>query len=194
MIITTKNIFLSIKKKISNAKNNLVSVDEMAVYLGDIPPKGWSEKGKKCFIHTKNKALKGKRFSLLMASSNKQIISFKVIEKGFKTNDFNDFFSFNIEKKLLNNKNILLDNATIHKTKSFIKIAKKGKINLIYNIPYHSEFNPIENIFSLLRKKLQNTEIKNEKDIIETTLNFSHEISENKLENIFNHSFKLLNC
>ena len=58
----------------------------MSIELNDIPPKGRSLKGKKCYVHTTNKALKGKRFSLLMAVSKKKIINFSVVEKGFKSN------------------------------------------------------------------------------------------------------------
>ena len=64
---------------------------------------------------------------------------------------------------------------------------------VIYNIPYHSEFNPIEIVFSLLRKDLQDANVNNKEEIEKVILKFSKEINETKLTNIFNHSFKLLN-
>ena len=38
----------------------------------------------------------------------------------------------------------------------FTKYAIDNKIKLIYNVPYHSHFNPIEYIFSLFRRELLN--------------------------------------
>ena len=41
-----------LKKEIKEINNidNLASYDEMAIYINDIPNKGWSKKGKKCII------------------------------------------------------------------------------------------------------------------------------------------------
>jgi len=97
-----------LKRKITKAKDNLLSLDEMSIELNDIPPKGWSLKGNKCYVYTKNKALKGKRFSLLMAVSKKKIINFSVAEKGFKSNQFNDFIQINLQNNNFKNKHLLL--------------------------------------------------------------------------------------
>lgn len=182
-----------LKKQINKAKDNLISLDEMSIELNDIPPKGWNEKGKKCYIYSKNKSLKGKRYSLVMATSNKKILSYSIVEKGFKTPDFNNFIIENIQNNNLKKKTILMDNASIHKTKKLKRIIKKQNLSIIYGIPYHSEFNPIENVFSILRKKLQEKNVNNKKEIIDIVNKFIKEIKRTTLINIFNHSFKLLN-
>ena len=41
--------------------NNLSSYDEMAIYINDIPYKGWSKKGEKCIILNKNISILPKR-------------------------------------------------------------------------------------------------------------------------------------
>ena len=38
----------------------------------------------------------------------------------------------------------------------FTKYTINNKIKLIYNVPYHSYLNPIEYVFSLLRRELLN--------------------------------------
>lgn len=165
----------------------------MSIELNDIPPKGWKEKGQKCYIHTKNKSLKGKRYSLVVATTNKKILSYSIVEKGFKTDDFNNYIIENLKNNNFKEKHILMDNATIHKTKKLKKIQKKNKFFIIYGIPYHSEFNPIENVFSLLRKKLQENNVNNKKEITDVIDKFIKDIESTTLTNIFNHSFKLLN-
>ena len=37
-----------------------------------------------------------------------------------------------------------MDNATIHKSKVVNKCIKDNNFKVIYNVPYHSEYNPIE--------------------------------------------------
>jgi transposase len=72
------------------------------------------------------------------------------------------------------------------KVKKMIKHIKDNNLKVIYNIHYCSEYNPIEYIFSLLRKKLLNEEINNEKDIIKIIVKFKKEINKNHFKNIFN--------
>lgn len=47
-----------------------------------------------------------------------------------------------------------MDNASIHKNILFKQFINNNNFNVIYNISYHSELNPIEYIFSLLRKEI----------------------------------------
>ena len=69
------------------------------------------------------------------------------------------------------NKYYLLDNAKVHKSKKFNDYSKENKMKIVYNAPYHSETNPIENIFSMfgnyLNRNGNETEIELEKSIQE---------------------------
>ena len=88
---------------------------------------------------------------------------------------------------------------------------KKEKINVIFNAPNtqdkkilifylvrtrnknlflgcQSEFNPIEMVFSLLRKKLNKKIVKNKTEITEVINNFIKETKESILTSIFVHS------
>ena len=60
-------------------------------------------------------------------------------------------------------------------------------------IPYHSEYNPIEYIFSILRKKLQEELIINLDQLTKIVDDFSKCNNEKIFTNIFKHSFDLLN-
>jgi len=181
-----------LKKQINKAGiNNIISLDEISVCFGDIQPKGWSEKGKKCFVYTNNKSIKGKRYSLCMATTNKKIINYKIVEKGFKTETYNNFLKETYQKEPT--KTFLKDNASIHKSKLVKQTIRKNKIKVIYGIPYHSEYNPIEFIFSILRKKLQESPITKLNELINIIDYFSKLNNEKKFTNIFKHAFELLN-
>ncbi len=173
------------KNKINNVVNinNFISYDEMSIYLNSLPYKGWSIKGNYCFVKTKNKTIFNKRYSLGMSIDINSNIDFTIKEKALKSNHFNKFI-YKINKK--NNKIIFLDNASIHKNFTFKNDIIKNGWNIIYNIPYHSHLNPIEYVFSLLRKKILNTDVKNINDIVKIILLFKKNIDKNHITNIFN--------
>ena len=90
-------------------------------------------------------------------------------------------------KKIIKNDNIIfLDNATIHKNHQFKNDIIKHNWNVIYNIPYHSHLNPIEYVFSLLRKELLKNDIVSINDIINTVILFKKTINLKHINNIFN--------
>ena len=179
-----KNLKSELRDKIKPVFNNLNSYDEMAIYLNDTPTHGWSIKGTNCIIKTK-KSLNKKRYTIGMNININSDIDFTLIEGSLKQDKLINFFN-KLNKNKIKNRSFLMDNASIHKSKKMIKYIKNNNLKVIYNIPYCSEYNPIEYIFSLLRKKLLNEEINNEKDIIKIIVKFKKEINKNHVKNIFN--------
>lgn len=189
-----KEQLIEIKNKISKVNiNNIISIDEISVKEFENLDKGWNIKGIESEIINKNKKINNKRYSVLMATSNKKIINYTIVEKGIKTNNFNNFILKLIRLDKNNNNVYFLDNARVHKTKSFNIIKENHKLNVIYNAPYQSKYNPIEYIFSLLRKKIQKGSNKSYETIINIINDFKKNLEEVKIKNIFNHVIKLLN-
>lgn len=189
-----KEQMIEIKNKIEKINiDDIVSIDEISVKEFENLDKGWCLKGIETEINNKNKKINNKRYSVLMASTNKKIINYTIVEKGIKTENFNKFMlKLNIMDK--KNKNVyFLDNARVHKTKSFNKIKEEHKLKIIYNAPYQSKYNPIEYVFSLLRKEIQKGSNKSYNCLINIINNFIKNIEEIKLKNIFNHVKKLFN-
>jgi len=178
-----------LKNKISNIDiNNIISYDEMSIYLNQKPYKGWSKRGTNCFIKTKNKTIFNKRYSIGMSIDIKGKIDFTIVEGALKSNKFNKFM-----KKIMTSSNyIFMDNASIHKNSIFKQFINNNNFNVIYNIPYHSELNPIEYIFSLLRKELLNNSNSTYKNIINTIVIFVKKFNETYSYNIFNKCFNNL--
>jgi transposase len=144
-------------------------------------------------IHVDNKKIISERFSLLVASTNEKIISFKMCKKGVKTAFFIDFMKELKDLDTNDKKYYLLDNARVHKTKKFNEYLKENKMNMVYNAPYHSETNPIENIFSMFRNYLNRNPNKSELELKESIENFIKIDNKEKFKNIFNHSCNMIN-
>lgn len=176
---------IELKNKINKIDevNNFISYDEMSIYLNSKPYKGWSLKGNECIIKTKNKTIFNKRFSLGMSIDANANIDFTIKEKALDSFKFNKFIK-KINRK--NDKIIFMDNASIHKNCIFKNIIAVNKWNIIYNIPYHSHLNPIEYVFSLLRKNILNSNIESLNDIVKVIILFKQNINKNHITNIFN--------
>ena len=116
--------------------------------------------------------------------------SYILKEKSIKSADFNNFInSISKTKKTT----ILMDNARIHHAKIVKETIKNNKLKVIYGIPYYSKYNPIEYIFSLLRKEIQNDRCNSEIEIINTINKFIININKNTITNTYNHIIKILN-
>ncbi len=83
-----------------------------------------------------------------------------------------------------------MDNSVIHRTNKLKEYVKKEKMHLIYNVPYHSETNPIETVFSVLKNKINRSINNSYEDVIKIIVEFKKEFKE-KLSNIYRNSFKL---
>jgi transposase len=178
-----------LKNKISNIDiNNIISYDEMSIYINQKPYKGWSQKGKSCFIETKNKTIFNKRYSIGMGITINGKIDFTIVEGALKSFKFNKF----MKKIMTKNNYIFMDNASIHKNSLFKKFINDNNFNIIYNIPYHSELNPIEYIFSLLRKELLNNDNSSYTCIINIIKNFMKKFNKIHSYNIFNKCFDII--
>ena len=177
-----------------NLKNidNCVSLDEISIIINSKPTYGWFEKNTEANFKLKTPKITNKRYTILMASNNKKILHYIICNGGIKTESFISFMK-ELKNKNDNDKSYyLLDNCVVHKTKKFINYASENKLNIVYNAPYHSETNPIENIFSMFRNKINRNENNNQECIKTIRENFIKENNEIKFKNIFEHSVKMI--
>jgi len=101
-----------------------------------------------------------------------------------KKKDFIDLMTeFNKIHNNENDKTIFLDNASIHHSKDFKQYTKDTKMNVLYNVPYDK--NPVEYVFSLLRKVLERSEFTTINKLTKIVNNFKNNLISNKLNNIF---------
>jgi transposase len=167
--------------------NNCVSIDEISVIENSLPERGWFLKNESADVKINNPKIISKRYTILMACTNKKHILSFICEKGMKKENFLKFIE-QVSKLVEKDSYFLLDNASIHKSKIFKEFILKNKLKVVYNAPYHSETNPIENVFSIFRNKLNRNETKNIDNIIKVTTDFALENNEKKFKNIFEKS------
>ena len=164
----------------------------MSVVINSKPNYGWFEKNKEGNYKIENPKITNKRYTILMAVNNKKILNYTVCEQGIKTDGFIKFMDELKAKNQNKNSYYLMDNAVVHKTKKFNEYVLKNNLNIVYNAPYHSESNPIENVFSIYRNKINRKDNSTIEKIKSITEEFIKEDNEEKIKNIFNHSVKLI--
>ena len=149
--------------KLSNQKtnwNNVISIDETYIYLNSKPNYGWSKKGTRIFNYQKSNPIK---YSIIMAISNKKIIGYQI----YKSNiNFHLFYNFLIGLSFkFTNKIFLMDNVSFHKNNKLRLMAEYFDNKIMFIPPYSPQFNPIEEVFSVLKNNLRRTPITDLNDI-----------------------------
>ena len=126
-----------------------------------------------------------------MGITTKKIIAHTMIKNAANADSFIEFIK-KLIKELDDKKQhyLLLDNASIHRSIKFKELIKKyPNVNIIYNVPYSPQYNPIEMVFSfiknIIRHKNDNTNITNLKKNIKIAIN---KMTSTKLNNYFKHS------
>lgn len=141
--------------------NKVISIDESSFDTHIHNNYGWSAKGEDIKVIKKNKRI---RYSVISGISNDRVILTKIIKGSINRFQFMDFMKEIIEKTDKKYK-FLMDNALIHKTKILSELMNSHKREIIYNIPYSPEYNPIEMVFSkvksMVRRRRQNELIDN---------------------------------
>jgi transposase len=171
--------------------NNMLTYDEISIVLNSKPDNGWSLINEECVVDKNDSKIYSTRYTVGMIASNKKIIDYCVVSKGLKTNDYINFMDKvynNLDNK--ENMSIFLDNASIHTCNSSKDLYKKNNMHIIFNAPYHSEFNPIEYIFSMLRNEINRNQNNTINEIEKTINKFMTEIKEESISNIYNNCIK----
>ncbi|AYV84901.1 MAG: transposase [Hyperionvirus sp.] len=101
-----------------------------------------------------------------------------------------------IDDVLPNSKNgsILMDNARIHHYKKFKQsLRDKGLENkIIYNVPYHPQYNPIEYVFNVIKKKINSSDICSYKELVHCLDTEFQRLNGIGFNTYFDHSLKVL--
>lgn len=139
--------FLAYWKHHLSPHNVVVSIDESGFDTRKTPTYGYAKKGQPCIMQYQTSCTR-KRISLLMAVSNSGKQQYQLVEGMV---DSNIFFDFIADLTFPRGSILLMDNASIHKSKHVRDlIASKGYV-LLFTPPYSPEYNPIENIFGIIK-------------------------------------------
>lgn len=183
-----KQIDVLINKINTYDSNNVVSIDESSFDTHMCPNYGWSKKGQpiKKIIKIPSK----KRKTLTLAITKNQIIGYNLIDGSSKAGNFKIFLS---EQVLPHVKNsiLLMDNARIHHSKIVKDCVSETTNEIVYNVPYNPNTNPIEFVFSIIKNSVRKSEPVLENQLTNAILKSFKLITPLKLKNIFKHSLNI---
>ena len=106
----------------------------------------------------------------MMTINKEKIISSKVYDKNVNGDLFYDYMKNDL-LPILKNKYILMDNIPFHKSKKIKQLVEKTTNKLLYIPPYCPDFNPIENVFHVLKQKIRKNVQKIDNESITSTIN-----------------------
>lgn len=144
------NNFCSEFKKKYNSKKIIASIDEVGFSSRMYPLFSWSTKGKKIHNKIKLDTKNMKNTSVCSCITNEGNITYDTNSSSYNKNSF---LSFMKKLDLPINTIILIDNVRFHHSKEVKSYAKTKNWDLLYIPPYSPWFNPIENIFSMVKNK-----------------------------------------
>ena len=184
--IYSKNICNLIKKQKKFKKSikkydNIIAIDETYIHSNNSPNYGWSIKGKPLVKFIKSNPIK---YSIIMAISSKKVVDYKISRSNIETNSFYDFI--NKLNNKYNNKIFLMDNVRFHKAKKITNLFENSTNKLLFIPPYSPQLNPIEEVFSHIKRNVNRT---SNDTIIESFKNSIKFIKKEHLENYYKHSF-----
>ena len=134
-----------------------ISFDESSFYWDDRPRKGWAPSG--CRVHRSARKGGRKRVSLLLAVDENGVVASQLLSGGVKSEAIVKFFSM-----LPDGRPIILDNASIHRTKIMKDLCSRKALDLRYTPPYSPWYNPVEFCFSEIKARYRPLRLKRTPD------------------------------
>ena len=155
------NIHKQIKDFYDNVKqyniNNIICIDETSINALQSRHHCYSEKGKRCVIKTNSQEV-FKKYTAIFAISIDGVIGYTLYPKGgIDSERLVEFLDTYITNKY-KNKVIILDNASSHRNDNVKQTITKYN-SLLYSVPYQHYTNAIEMFFSMLKSKLQKSQV-----------------------------------
>jgi len=180
-----------LKKEIDERKEkDIISFDETSIVINMQTSKGWSKSGQRCERYFKRSQV---RYSLGLAINKKDVVKSKLIQRSFKGDEVT--FFMNDLSSLLNDPHlytILMDNARTHTCKKMKLLINDKNIDVLFNIKYHPQSNPVEYVFGILKQKLRKSIIRTESDLINKINKILNSIPKTVFAACYNKSYNLL--
>jgi transposase len=141
------------RKSVENVNiNNCVFVDETSLDHTDIPRYGYSRRG-----HRLTSIVGSKRNvkTLTLAMTSNEIVHHTEVPGASNTQHFLDFLN-GLQKCGVTF--VVMDNVRFHHSNVVKDACSKMGIQILYTPPYSPDFNPIENVFSIIKSKWRSLE------------------------------------
>ena len=97
---------------------------------------------------------KNGKLNFVLAISVRKVINFSFMKENINHINFYNFMEDTIKKlskDAIKRTIFVMDNCTVHFSKNVIELIKKNELNILFTVPYESEFNPIELSFRYIK-------------------------------------------
>ena len=91
---------------------------------------------------------------MIAAKRGKELLAPYLYEQTTTSEWFNQWLEHSLIKELKKGTTVIMDNAAFHKKDSIQKILKKHGHKALFLPPYSPDFNPIEQDFAVMKKKI----------------------------------------
>ena len=133
--------------------DDIICIDETSIKSLQKRNHCYNEIGKRCVIKTQSQEV-FKKYTGIFAISTNGVLGWDLYEKsGINTDRLYEFLETHITSKY-NNKLIILDNASSHRSDKIKDLVNKNN-KILYSVPYQHFTNSIDNYFSMLKSRLQ---------------------------------------
>ena len=167
--------------------DDIICIDETSIKSLQKRNHCYNEIGKRCVIKTQSQEV-FKKYTGIFAISTEGVLGWELYEKsGINTDRLYEFLETHITSKY-NNKLIILDNASSHRSDKIKYLVNKNN-KILYSVPYQHFTNSIENYFSMLKSRLQKLDGLTHEKLKENITNVIIGIPKEKYENIFKGSY-----
>ena len=130
------------------SKNSIVAIDESGFDQRAIPLYAYAPRGVPAIVEWTT-CTDHQRYNLLMSIHQSGLSNRLVYSKPTNGNVFADFLETLPYRR---GTTLLLDNASIHKTRRVHEVASRLGYALLFTPPYCPEYNPIELVFGIVKK------------------------------------------
>lgn len=163
--IITSLEFLKIIERCIKMNIKLIYLDESSILNTNNNYRLWRYPNEEIYMPLAKK----EKTNLIMAITDEDVIHYAFNKENTNEKNFSEFIN-DLNKKIIDKKigpyAIIMDNLSVHKTKSLIESYVKKKMNVIFNCPYLSIFNSIELAFRNLKQFLYSKLYENMDDVI----------------------------
>lgn len=128
----------------------VISIDESSIEYESPPLRGYAKRGQRLQCKTKN--FHTKKWSILMATSSKGVLNSWLIDGSINSEVFAKFVDTLQGSGF---QHLMMDNASIHKTKAVLNACERAGLAPLFLPPYSPWFQPIEHCFSVLKHRMR---------------------------------------
>lgn len=132
----------------------LIFIDEVGFGISNMKNKGLSKKGKSIYLPDKTKFMNN--LSMIMSLNSNSIIEFDIYDSSIDSYKFFNFISKIIQKLNSQDFIFIFDNVSFHHNKETLNLIKNSNNTYIFTPPYSPNFNPIENVFGIIKNNYRN--------------------------------------